>query len=148
MAFLYPALGPHARAIMAKAILAYHWLTTANNDCYLFHSWAEGYLLPFDGEASAEDLTEFFTELGSHAGWEKKFFSARIARTDKDEIFSYDATNVATKACDVLDAQYGKSKKRRVPAADRHEHFVCSPHRSASHVSAVARPHHRCQHDC
>ena len=101
--------GPRAADLILS--LAYHWLTTANNACYLFQSWAEGYLLPFDGEASAKDLSDFFTELGSRAGWEKKFFSARIARTDKDEIFSYDATNVATKACGVLDAQYGKSKK-------------------------------------
>ena len=100
--------GPKAADLALS--LAYHWLTTANNACYLFQSWADGYLLPFNGEASAKDLTEFFTDLGNVDGWEKKFFSARLSRTDKDEIFSYDATNIATKACDVIDAQYGKAK--------------------------------------
>lgn len=101
--------GPRAADLAMS--LAYHRLTTANNAWYLFQFWAEGYLLHFNGEASDKDLAEFFTELGSRAGWEKRFFSARIARMDKDEIFSYDASNVATKACDVLDAQYSKSKK-------------------------------------
>ena len=38
--------GPRAADLALS--LACHWLTTASNACYLFQSWAEGYLLPFD----------------------------------------------------------------------------------------------------
>ena len=72
--------GPRAADLALS--LAYHWLTTASNACYLFQSWAAGYLLPFDGEASAKDLTEFFTELGNRqAGRRSSSLLALPART-------------------------------------------------------------------
>lgn len=97
-------------ACSAICSLASHWLMTAKNATYLFESWSQNYALPFSRSISAKEVSELFTELASVPGWEKTFFGARIARLDKDEIFSYDATNIATKACEIKDAQYGKSK--------------------------------------
>lgn len=91
--------------------LACHWLMTHNNACYLFKSWAQQYALPFTRPADAKELTELFQLIGSREGWEQRFFSARIRRMGDDEVFSYDATNIATKATGILDAQTGKSKE-------------------------------------
>lgn len=83
---------------------------TAKNASYLYESWSQNYLLPFPRTITAKEITEFFSELGSCPAWEKTFFGARFRRMGEDEIFSYDATNIATKACEIKDAQYGKSK--------------------------------------
>lgn len=97
-------------ACRAACSLASHWLMTAKNASYLYESWSQNYLLPFPRTITAKEVTEFFAELGGCAGWEKTFFGARIQRMGEDEIFSYDATNIATKAYEIKDAQYGKSK--------------------------------------
>lgn len=97
-------------ACRAACSLASHWLMTARNAAYLYESWSQNYTLPFPRTITAKEVTEFFAELGGCAGWEKTFFGARIQRLGKDEVFSYDATNIATKACEIRDAQYGKSK--------------------------------------
>lgn len=57
-----------------------------------------------------KETSEFFKSLAITEGWEKSFFGARLARMPEDEIYSYDSTNIATKACEISDGQYGKSK--------------------------------------
>ena len=90
--------------------LACHWLSTAHNAAYLFKSWSANYALPFPHCIDGKEITEFFESLAACEGWEKTFFGARLARMPEDEIYSYDSTNIATKACEISDGQYGKSK--------------------------------------
>lgn len=90
--------------------LAYHWLLTHNNAAYLFQSWSEGYLLPFPQAVSGKECTEFMRSLAETPDWETKFFGARMNRMVDDEVYSYDATNIATKALEIVDAQFGKFK--------------------------------------
>lgn len=49
--------------------------------------------------------------LSTTPDWEARFFGARLARMDEDEVYSFDATNIATKAMELADAQLGKSKE-------------------------------------
>lgn len=95
----------------AVCSVASHWLMTANNAAYLYASWAENYALPFPTALSAGEISDLFSYLAGQPGWEKTFFGARLARMPDYEIYSYDSTNIATKACAIADAQYGKSKE-------------------------------------
>ena len=119
---------------------------TAKNASYLYESWSQNYLLPFPRTITAKEITEFFSELGSCPAWEKTFFGARFRRMGEDEIFSYDATNIATKACEITDAQYGKSKdggyRRQIGMS------VLCGHNSkiAGNVPSLSRQYCRCQH--
>lgn len=90
---------------------AYHWLLTSNNAAYLFKSWSGAFLLPFDQPVSGKESSEFMRSLAETPDWEAKFFGKRLGRMDEDEVYSYDATNIATKAMEIADAQFGKSKK-------------------------------------
>lgn len=57
-----------------------------------------------------KETSEFFESLAFCEGWKKSIFGARLTRMPADEIYSYDSTNIATKACEISDGQYGKSK--------------------------------------
>lgn len=95
----------------AVCSIACHWLLTAHNAAYLYKSWAENYALPFPTAMSANEISELFSYLAEKPDWQRAFFGARLARMPDHEIFSYDSTNIATKACAIADAQCGKSKE-------------------------------------
>lgn len=82
----------------AKAMLsiAFHWLSSSDNDGYLFDSWKDGRLLPYTNSISSKEMSEFFRELYKTPSWQKDFFSARLNRLPEDEMISYDATEIAT----------------------------------------------------
>lgn len=99
------------RTCAAVCSVAIHWLMTANNEADLYASWAENYALPCPTAMSAGEISDLFSYLAGQPGWDKAFFGARLARMAGDEIYSYDATNTATRACATADAQYGQSEE-------------------------------------
>lgn len=76
--------------------LATFFLTSGRNSVYLYDDWRRLYAAPFGARLTPKDITEFFEELGCRPNWEADFFKARLARLEEDEVFSYDATNIAT----------------------------------------------------
>ena len=91
--------------------LATFFLTSGRNSVYLYDDWRRLYAAPFGARLTPKDITEFFEELGCRPNWEADFFKARLARLEEDEVFSYDATNIATEALEIEDARDGKGKK-------------------------------------
>lgn len=97
-----------ARVILS---VAFHWLHTEHNAAYLYESWSPGKLLPFKGNITSKEMTEFFNSLLSVPGWRKTFFGARAARLPEDEMLSFDATEIASEAQEMSYAQRGKGKE-------------------------------------
>lgn len=91
--------------------LASFFLTTGKNSVYLYENWCRKYAAPFEAGLSAKDITELIKELGSRPNWEADFFKERLGRLDENEVFSFDATNIATEALQIEDARDGKGKK-------------------------------------
>lgn len=87
------------------------FLTTGKNSVYLYENWRRKYAAPFTARFSAKNITEFFEELVSRPNWETDFFKACLERSDEDEVFSFDATNIATEALQIEDVRDGKGKK-------------------------------------
>ena len=56
-------------------------------------------------------MTELFEKLGSRPNWETYFFKTRLGRLDENEVFSFDATNIAAQALQIEDARDGKGEK-------------------------------------
>lgn len=96
----------------AKAMLsiAFHWLSSGDNDAYLFNSWKDGRLLPYTDNISSKEMSEFFRDLYKTPSWQKDFFNARLKRLPEDEMLSYDATEIATESEQIELAQYGMGK--------------------------------------
>ena len=84
--------------------------TTAHNAAYLFKSWSANYALPFPYSIDGKETSEIFVSLATTEGWEKSIFGARLARMSEDEIDSYDATNIATKVCEISGGEYGETE--------------------------------------
>lgn len=77
-------------------------------------NWRRKYAALFAASFSAKNITEFFEELRSRPNWEADFFKVRLERLDEDEVFSFDATNIATEALQTENARDGKGKKTRI----------------------------------
>lgn len=99
------------RAADAVLSLACFFIITSKNSVYLYQNWRKKYLVPFAPDLSPKDIMELFSELAIRENWEGDFFSARMARLGDDEVYSYDASNIATEALQIEDAREGKGKK-------------------------------------
>lgn len=97
-----------ANAILS---LAFHWLNTSFNAAYLYDSWSQDKLLPYKQRLTGKEVTELFRSLSNEPAWRKTFFKARLDRLPEDELLSFDATEIASDAVDVTDAQFGKGKE-------------------------------------
>lgn len=91
--------------------LAFHWLNTSFNAAYLFDSWSEDKLLPYNQRLTGKEVTELFRSLVAEPARRKTFFGARLDRLPEDELLSFDATEIASEAVDITDAQFGKGKE-------------------------------------
>ncbi len=85
---------------MADVILsvAFHWLSSGDNAGYLFNSWKEGRLLPYDGDISASEMEDFFCGLGRTPLWRKNFFGARLKRLQEEKMVCWDASEIVAEA--------------------------------------------------
>ena len=97
-----------ARAMLSLAIF---FITSSRSAAYLYPNWRNKHVAPLAPSLSPKEIGELFASLGEQKGSLRKFFKARIARLDKDEVFSFDATNIATEAARIEEAQDGKGKK-------------------------------------
>ncbi len=98
---------------LAKVMLslAFHWLSSGQNACYLYNSWSEGRLLPYTEPLVNKEISSLLKQVVEMPGWRKSFFNARIKRLPDDEMLSFDATEIASEAQNITDAQYGKGKE-------------------------------------
>ena len=91
--------------------LAFHWLSSGQNACYLYNSWSDGRLLPYSEPLVNKEISSHLKQIVEQPGWRKNFFNARIKRLPDDEMLSFDATEIASEAQNIPDAQYGKGKE-------------------------------------
>ena len=59
-------------------------------------------------------MTELFEKLGSRPNWETYFIKTRLRRLDENEVFSFDATTIATQALQIEDARDSKGEKSEI----------------------------------
>ena len=97
-----------ANAILS---LAFHWLNTTFNATYLYDSCSQDKLLLYKQRLTGKEVTELFRSLSNEPAWRKTFFKARLDRLPEDELLSFDATEIASDAVDITDAQFGKGKE-------------------------------------
>ena len=91
--------------------LAFHWLSSGQNACYLYNSWSEGRLLPYSELLESKEISGLLKQITDQVGWRKSFFQERIKHLPDDEMLSFDATEIASEAQNIPDAQYGKGKE-------------------------------------
>ncbi len=88
-----------ARIILS---VAFHWMHTGNNAISLYASWSPGRLLPYTGNISSRELSEFLDDLTQLSGCRECFFGARLARLPEDEVLlSFDVSGIASAAGDM-----------------------------------------------
>lgn len=95
----------------AAISIASHWLNTGSNAAYLYESWAQSRYVPYPEAITSKQMSELFRELKNTPNWRKDFFGARIKRLQDKEMFSFDATQIASQATEISYAQYGVGKE-------------------------------------
>ena len=90
--------------------LASHWLHSSSNSAYLYESWCEDKLLPLKGPLISKEISQLFAHLANTAGWRRLFFGARVKRLPENELLSFDATEIASRATEISYAHCGKGK--------------------------------------
>ncbi len=99
------------RAADAVISLATFFLTSDRNSVSLYEDWRRSHAAPSGARLTSEDVTALFEELGCRPNRQTDFFKARLERLDEDELFSYDATEIAAEALDIEDARDVMGKK-------------------------------------
>ena len=74
--------------------VAFHWLSSGDNAGYIYNSWKEGRLLPYDGDISGAEMEDFFCGLGRMPSWRQKFFGARLKRIQDEKLVCWDASEI------------------------------------------------------
>ena len=87
-------------------------LCEQDNAFYLVKDWQQGRMLPFVGNMSSKDLSEFFSSIGQREDQINKFFKCRATRISDEEVLSIDSTNFECESENITNVAFGVGKHK------------------------------------
>ena len=92
------------------SLVAYN-LCKGDNSFYLYSTWSQNRMLPWDRSLDSKELSIFFNYIGTNNQDKiNKLFEYRIKRIDKDEFISIDSTNIECESENITFSALGKGK--------------------------------------
>lgn len=84
---------------------------SGRNSVYLYENWCCLCTVPLGACLTPKDITGSSKSSTTARTGRLAFLKARLERLDEDEVFSFDATNIAAEALEIEDACDSKGKK-------------------------------------